>query len=227
MLLMGGKLKIVGADELADVFFMDPTGIKKGTPVAIKAAWVDPPTKLPDPAVLPTGTGNGVAWDPTGQYLAVAHGSSPYLTVYRREGDSLTKLPDPAVLPMGIGYGVAWDPTGQYLAVAYSNIPCLTVYRRDGDSLTKLPDPAVLPTGIGRGVAWDPTGQYLAVGHVSSPYLTVYKGFAWGERVAYATGNTLASLLSYIATGVIGFGIAAETGAYKEQRKVLRIWRNE
>ena len=224
--LLGG-LDIVGADELTDVYYMEIDGITAGTPVAIKSAWVDPPTKLTDPAVPPTGTGRGVAWDPTGQYLAVAHDSNPYLTVYRRSGDSLTKLTDPAVLPTGIGYGVAWDPTGQYLAVAHTTSPYLTVYRRDGDTLTKLTDPAVLPTDDGYGVAWDPTGQYLAVAHNSSPYLTVYKGLVWGERVAYATGNTLADLLNYIATGVIGVGIAAETGGFKERRKVLRIWRDE
>ena len=178
--LLGG-LDIVGADELTDVYYMEIDGITAGTPVAIKSAWVDPPTKLADPSTLPKGDGYSVAFDPTGTYLAVAHASSPYLTIYKRSGDTFTKLADPSTLPPNDARGVAFDPTGTYLAVAHNRFPCLTIY----------------------------------------------KGYRWGDRVAYKTDNTLASMLSFVSTGVIGIGIAADDGAYKERKKVMRIWRND
>jgi len=39
------------------------------------------------PDVLPAGNGRGVSWSPDGQYLAVAHVGSPYVTVYKRDGE--------------------------------------------------------------------------------------------------------------------------------------------
>jgi hypothetical protein len=40
----------------------------------------------------------------------VAHGTSPFVTVYKRSGDTFTKLANPATLPTGAGYGVAFYP---------------------------------------------------------------------------------------------------------------------
>ena len=77
--------------------------------------------KLSDPSILPAGTGNGVAFDPTDTYLAVVHNSSPYITIYKRNGDIFTKLPDPSTLPTNYSNGVAFDSTGTYLAVVCAN----------------------------------------------------------------------------------------------------------
>ena len=65
--------------------------ITKGSPVVVKIDF--DPTKLANPATLPTGDGRGCAFDPTGTYLAVAHENSPYITIYKRSGDTFTKLP--------------------------------------------------------------------------------------------------------------------------------------
>ena len=46
----------------------------------------------------------------SGTYLAVAHNSSPYITIYKRNGDTFTKLSDPATLPTDEGRGVAFSP---------------------------------------------------------------------------------------------------------------------
>lgn len=43
-------------------------------------------------------------------HLAVAHDNSPYLTLYKRNGDTFDKLPDPSALPAGVGRGVAFSP---------------------------------------------------------------------------------------------------------------------
>jgi len=41
--------------------------------------------------------------------LAVAHASSPYVTIYSRSGDTFTKLANPATLPTGLGGGVTFS----------------------------------------------------------------------------------------------------------------------
>ena len=89
---------------------------------------VIPGDKLADPATLPTGTARGCSWDSSGTYLAVAHDSSPYITVYQRSGSTLTKLADPATLPV-YAYGCSWGASGTYLAVAHDSSPYITVYK--------------------------------------------------------------------------------------------------
>lgn len=78
------------------------------------------------------GNGNGVAFSPDGVYLAAGHGSSPYLTIYKRDGDTFTKLTNPSALPTGQVNGVAFSPDGVYLAAGQGNSPYLTIYKRDG-----------------------------------------------------------------------------------------------
>jgi hypothetical protein len=121
--------------------------------------------------------------------------NSPYITIYKRSGDTFTKLSDPSTLPTGTAYGVAFDPTGTYLAVAHGNSPYITIYKRSGDTFTKLSDPSTLPTGNGLGVAFDPTGTYLAVAHDGSPYITIYKRsgntFDIGSRVRSLSGGVV------------------------------------
>ena len=87
------------------------------------------------------------------QYLAVAHGGSPYVTVYKRDGDTLTKIANPDVLPAGNGYGVSWSPDGQYLAVGHNNSPFITVYRNDPlTTVLSMTRRWTFAAGVGTGV---------------------------------------------------------------------------
>ena len=193
--------------------------ITKGSPVVVKIDF--DPTKLADPSTLPPDTGYGCTFDPTGTYLAVAHSTSPYITIYRRSGDTFTKLADPSTLPPNTSQGCAFDPTGTYLAVAHYISPYITIYKRDGDTFTKLANPATLPTNTGQGCAFDPTGTYLAVAHSASPYITIYNAFS---RTVFKTGN---SLLDIQAGGVVAAGYAKEDGLTGETKEIARIWRAE
>ena len=89
-------------------------------------------TKLSNPATLPTGTGYGCTFSPDGTYLAVAHSSSPNITIYKRDGDTFTKLSNPAILPAGAGYGCAFSPDVTYLSVAHNASPYITIYKITG-----------------------------------------------------------------------------------------------
>ena len=98
-----------------------------------------------DLADLPAGTGRGDAWSPNGEFLAIAHATSPYITIYQRSGTTFTKLANPADLPTGDGYGAAWSPNGEFLAIAHDTSPYITIYQTAGT----LPDEGVL---IGKGI---------------------------------------------------------------------------
>ena len=108
----------------------------------------------------------------------VAHTNSPYITIYKRDGDMFNKLPNPAALPPNVCYGVAWSPDRVHLILTHTdNSPYVTIYKRNGDTFTKLANPSVLPTaGSGMGcAAFSPDGVHLAASHILSPFITIYK----------------------------------------------------
>ena len=137
-----------------------------GTTVYADAA---PNEKLPDLSTL-LGTGYGCAFSPDGKYLAVAHFSTPRITVYDVE-DNFTKLPALSALP-GTGHGCSFSSDSKYLAVAHEGSPYITVYDAE-DNFTELPALSA-PPGRGYGCAFSPDSKYLAVAHEGSPYITVY-----------------------------------------------------
>ena len=127
------------------------------------------------PDVLPTGTGLGTAFSLDGVYMSVAHDSSPFITIYKRNGDVFTKLTNPVTLPTNISYGTAFSPDGNYMSVAHTVAPFITIYKRNGDIFTKLTNPTILPTGTGLGTAFSPDGNYMSVAHLTTPFITIYK----------------------------------------------------
>ena len=203
----GNILKIAGQTEEIVRF---SEAINKYDPVCVKFGG----TKLSDPSTLPTFHAYVAAFDPTGTYLAVGHWLSPYITIYKRNGDTFTKLSDPSTLPASHGLGVAFDPTGTYLAVTHGSSPYITIYKRSGDTFTKLSDPSTLPTSTANGVAFDPTGTYLAVAHGSSPYITIY-------LASVCLKTNLMSDVSIAARA----GYAKESGIAGEYKKIVVIFR--
>ena len=98
-----GELVISGQDVVAVVY---GENITKGSPVVVKIDF--DPTKIANPAVLPTGNGGGCAFDPTGTYLAVAHVNSPYITIYDgfsravfQTGNSILDIQEGGVIAAG------------------------------------------------------------------------------------------------------------------------------
>ena len=77
------------------------------------------------PVAMPS-TANGCAFSPDGTLLAVAHGVSPYITVYNTS--TWAKLANPSVLPTGTANGSAFSPDGTLLAVAHGGTPHITIY---------------------------------------------------------------------------------------------------
>ena len=86
------------------------------------------------------------------RFMAVAHVTSPFVTIY---DDTNTKLSNPTNLPTDSGRGIAFSSNGQFMAVAHSTSPFVTIYEISGTTFTKLSDPTNLPTGTGVGVAFN------------------------------------------------------------------------
>lgn len=77
-----------------------------------------------------TGNINGLAWHPSGQYLAAGSTSFPVMGVYVKHSDnSFTALADPSTLPPSSVFDLTWSSDGQFLAVAHNNSPYLTIYQ--------------------------------------------------------------------------------------------------
>jgi hypothetical protein len=93
---------------------------------------------------LPTGNGNGVAFSPSGANIAVAHFTSPFISVYPWSPGFGTKYANPATLPQQPGYQPAF--TGTDIAVAHGGgNPYIVAYPFSSGFGTKYADPATLP----------------------------------------------------------------------------------
>lgn len=135
-------------------------------------------TALSAPASLPAGNGRGCAYSPDGQFMAIAHDTSPFVTIYQisgtGSGTTYTKLTNPSSLPAGNGSGVAFSQDSQFMAVAHTTSPFVTIYQINGTTFTKLSNPASLPASDGKGVAFSRDGNWMAVAHTTTPFVTIY-----------------------------------------------------
>ena len=125
-------------------------------------------------STLPTGLGNGVAFNHDGTRCAIAHYASPYITIYDTTTSPWTKIANPSTLPTGTGYGVAFNHDGTRCAIAHSSSPYITIYDTTTSPWTKIADPSTLSTSTGNGVAFNHDGTRCAITRSSSPYITIY-----------------------------------------------------
>jgi hypothetical protein len=148
-------------------------------------------TKYANPATLPTGNGNSVAFLPAGNAIAVGFGVTPYVSVYSwlPAGGFSAKYTDPATLPTGSGNGVAFSPAGDAIAVAHTTTPFITAYPWNSSTGfgAKYANPATLPTGTGTSVAFSPASNAIAVAHATSPFISAYP---WNVSTGFGTKYT-------------------------------------
>ena len=108
--------------------------------------------------------------------FAVGHSTSPFISVYARDGNTFTKLANPDVLPPNIVYGADWSPDGTILAVAHVASPFLTIYKWTGSALEKMTDiVGGNPPSTCYNVRWNPAGTHLAVVHSSGEFASIYE----------------------------------------------------
>ncbi len=132
----------------------------------------DPGTPVPGDPVF--SNAECCQFSPGGNYLAVAHSDSPYLTVYNWSAGFGAKVSDPAVPPDSVGICIAWSPDGAYLAVADGASPVLNIWEWSAGFGTKLGQPAVEPDAGVTEIRWSPDGAYLAVAQNGGRQVTVW-----------------------------------------------------
>jgi len=144
-------------------------------------------TKYANPATVPTGTGQGVAFTPAGDAVAVSHSTTPYVSAYPWSSTGFgAKYADPATLPVGATVGgVAFSSLGDAFAVG-SSISRVSVYPWDSSTGfgTRYANPATLPAGTGNGVSFSPTDDALVVAHTTTPFVSAYP---WDSSTGFGT----------------------------------------
>ena len=116
----------------------------------------------------------GVAISHDGDFAALVSGSSPYIFMSKRVGDTFVAMPTPPSFAGTSGNQVAFSRDGNLMAIAHNGTPFVSVYRRVGDSWSKLANPGTLPASTGNGAAWSSDGAFLAVAHATTPFVTIY-----------------------------------------------------
>jgi len=149
-------------------------------------------TLISSPAVA--GTARGVSISLDGKYLAVAHATTPRISIFTISGTTLTQLPNPGTLPTGDATSCHFSPIDNLLAVNHDTSPFITVYRYNTTTnvFTKLANPSTLPTANKGGIKFNPvTGALLAA--QSSTVANLYT----------VTGNTITfvSTVTVVNTG--------------------------
>ena len=185
----GGGAEITGANEI-DVIAQ--ANINKGDTVRVTAGTTGIYVET-NPTSLPAGNGNGCAFNHNGTRLAVAHYSSPFITIYDTTTTPYTKLPNPTTLPTGTGRGCAFNHDGTRLAVAHWSSPYITIYDTTTTPYTKLSNPTTRPASNAYGCAFNHDGTRLAVAHDDPPYITAY-GVLYDTPLAYKANNLLSGL---------------------------------
>ena len=107
-------------------------------------------SRYANPATMPTGSSLDLAWSPSGADLAVAHNTTPFISVYPFSGGFGTKYANPSTLPAGNGKGVAFNGDGSAIAVAHVTSPYISAYPWAAGFGTKYANPTTLPN-IGEG----------------------------------------------------------------------------
>lgn len=123
-----------------------------------------------DSNLVGSAAGSDVAVSPDSSYMCLAVGTTPFISLYKRNGDAWSALPAPATLPAGAVTCCAFSRNGNYLAVGHYTAPFITVYKRSGDSFVKIPD---LATALNQRVTnchFSPVSDHLAMVGLFSPY---------------------------------------------------------
>lgn len=175
--IIGRISDVKGVEEITTLFRDE---INKGDPVYVQTIIGKPNWALSNAEILTTGdlpavegSGKSSQFSNNNQYLAVAHNTSPFLTIYKKgDGDSFTKL-NIAAVPTGNGIDLAFSSDDTYLAVIHNFHPFLTVYKRTGDNFVKLNVPAL--TAVATSCSFSNDSLYLAITSSVEPYIIVYK----------------------------------------------------
>ncbi|QFF98901.1 WD40 repeat domain-containing protein [Psychrobacillus glaciei] len=153
------------------------------------------PIEYDNPLVLTltsvNGTPNSYSFSPDNKLLAVRNNTSPFLFIYRVEGDKYTKLPNISPMPTvgsSTGGNAIFSDDGKFFMVTNgedrTNMGAPLLYAADGETFTNLPQSNTVPSRGSVFVAITCDNNYVPIALDDSPYILIYK----------RSGNTLTKL---------------------------------
>ena len=128
-----------------------------------------------------------MAATPDGNYIVVAHSTSPFFSVYERSGNTWTKLANPASLPSSTGRICCISNDGVYIGVQ-ADTSNFYMYKRTGTTLTRLT--SNVPTGAKTAMRFSADGNYLMLGSGSSFELWSRSGDSFTQQTITYSGTT-------------------------------------
>ncbi len=163
---------------------------------------------------------HGIDWAPDDDFIAVSHGSSPFLLTVSWDGatigSAVTPGTPPAAAPGGSNntkQAVSWSPDGTAHAVAQDGGNFLLVYPMTAGAFGTpvAPSSAVNASADGgEGVAWSPGSDFVALAVDDDPFLAVYSwnGSSLGSAItpsmaSAGTGNGTSVRFSRAAGSVV------------------------
>lgn len=91
---------------------------------------------LPDTIELPAGVNIArFALSPDSNFLAVTHGIAPFISIYKRIGNSFVRVQSPEILPAGGAMGCSFSPNSEFLVVSHLESPYVTFYKKHEDAI--------------------------------------------------------------------------------------------
>ncbi len=114
-------------------------------------------TQISPPATPPTGQGEDVTFSEDGNYVAFAHRSNPFISVYNWSMASGfgSKFANPASLPSSDAYSVSFNKNGAVGIVHIGFQPYLAVYPWSSSGFgTRYADPATLLAGAAFSISF-------------------------------------------------------------------------
>lgn len=150
------------------------------------------------PSGPPAGS-QGLGWSSDGKYCVLVHGTSPFMNVYRRDGNALTLLTG-ITAPPSAARSVSWAKDNSKFIVSLGAAPSILQYVNNKDdtftqsAITPAPTAAVL-----MAASISPDGNMIVVGQTATPFAEVYLWdkdlAAWGK---VSLGTTLTTQVTNV-----------------------------
>jgi hypothetical protein len=183
--------------------------------------------KYANPATLPAGNGQSVAFNAANNAIAVGIDQSPFIIAYPWSGVGFgTKYTNPATLPPSVCTGVAFSPAGDAVAMSHFVSPFVAAYPWNSSTGfgTKYANPATLPTNNGYGISFSPAGNAVAVTHNTSPFISAYP---WNSGTGFGTKFSDPATLPTGLGAAVAFspaGNAVALGSYATPFIIAYAW---
>lgn len=179
-------------------------------------------TKLSDPSTLPAGQGKAVAFSPDKKFIAVAHETSPRISVYHWSNNGFgSKVSNPSTLPTNHGQEVRWSPDGSVLAVGHSgsNGPFSFYAWSSSGFGSRYTNPSDTEINECHAIRWTSDGSFVLVGGTkSSGGAKPLEAYAWSNASGFGTRYVPSTAPTDKVTGIAfspseDYVIATQTGA--------------